>query len=69
MNFYLYLNKGWKNLILIFKFHFISGKYETDNYAGGNKKLYKGYMLPILEYMSKKQGSLTISNSTLEKLK
>ena len=37
-----------------FSFHFLSGQYETEDYAKGGHELYKGYMLPILEFLSKK---------------
>lgn len=45
-----------------FAFHFASGKYETDSYAEGNKKLYKGYMLPLLENISKTNGIIIDKN-------
>lgn len=47
-------------------FHFKSAKYETDEYAEGGKKLYKGYVFPILEKLSKTEG-LTIKHNVLEK--
>ena len=45
-----------------FAFHFASGKYETDSYAEWNKKLYKGYMLPLLENISKTNGIIIDKN-------
>ncbi len=45
-----------------FSFHFMSGKYETDSYAEGKTKMYRGYMLPMLEYLSKINGTLIDKN-------
>ena len=51
-----------------FAFHYLSGQYETDDYAKGGKQLCKAYMLPIMEDLSKKQG-LLIDKKCAEKLK
>ena len=61
------VKNGIKKFNIDFEFHYLSGKYETDSYAEGGKKLYKGYMLQILEHFSKKEGKI-ISHNELEKL-
>ena len=61
------VKNGMKKFNIDYDFHFLSGKYETDSYAKGGKKLYKGYMLQILEHFSKKEGKV-ISHNELEKL-
>ncbi|HAJ77725.1 MAG TPA: hypothetical protein DCO89_01475 [Clostridiales bacterium] len=61
------VKNGIKKFDIDYDFHFLSGKYETDSYAEGSKKLYKGYMLQILEHFSKKEGKI-ISHNELEKL-
>ena len=57
---------GMKKFNIDFKFHFKSAQYETDKYEEGGKKLYKGYMLPLLEHYSKLNGQI-ISCNILEK--
>ena len=61
------VKNGIKKLDIDFDLHFISAQYETDKYEEGGKKLYKGYMLQILEHFSKKEGKI-ISHNELEKL-
>lgn len=56
------LIKAITNFNIDFSFHFASGKYETDSYAEGNEKLYKGYMLPLLENLSKTNGIIIDKN-------
>lgn len=60
------LKIGIEKFDIDFDFHFLSGKYETDNYTEGGNKFYKGYVREILEHFSKKQG-ITISHNVLEK--
>ena len=49
-----------------YPFHFKSGVYQTNNYAEGGSKLFKGYLPRILEDLSKKQ-SFIVSKNTFEK--
>lgn len=51
-----------KKFDINFSFHYMSGKYQTNDYAEGGDKLYKGYMLPLLEKLSKKDGLLIDKN-------
>lgn len=60
------LKIGIEKFDIDFDFHFLSGKYETENYTEGGNKFYKGYVREILEDVSKKQG-ITISHNVLEK--
>lgn len=48
-----------------YKFHFMTGKYETDHYELGNKKLYKGYVPAILEHFSKSNEIIIDKNYNL----
>lgn len=41
-----------------YSFHFRAGVYETNDYAEGRNKLYKGYMPQLLECLSKKSSSM-----------
>jgi len=45
-----------------YSFHFSTGVYETNLYQEGNTKLYKGYMLNILEYLGKKNNYIINKN-------
>ena len=49
-----------------YSFHFLTGVYETNNYAEGGSKLYKGYMPQILENLSKKNNFVVTKNFNLE---
>ena len=53
-----------KKYNLEYSFHFATGVYETNSYADGNTKLYKGYMPQILESISKKN-TFTINQKTI----
>ena len=53
---------GIKKFDIDFDFHYLNAKYETDDYAEGGKKLYKGYVFPILEKLSKTQGKTIKGN-------
>ena len=57
---------GIKKFNIDFELHFKSAQYETDKYDEGGKKLYKGYMLPLLEHYSKLNGQI-IKHDILEK--
>lgn len=45
-----------------FAYHYLSAKYETNNYVKGNKQLCKQYVMPIMEDISKKDGLLIDKN-------
>ena len=62
------LNDAIKKFNTTLSFHFMSGKYETESYAEGGRKLYKGYMLELLEDLSKKEGKL-VSRDSIVNLK
>ena len=59
------LQEAIKELDVTLSFHYMSGAYETESYAEGGRKLYKGYMLPILEDLSKKEGKIISRNSII----
>ena len=59
--------ESMKELNIDYKLHFLSAKYQTHDYSKGGKELYKGYMLPILEKLSKTKGILIDKNYILEK--
>lgn len=50
-----------------YSFHFSTGIYETNTYADGGEKLYKGYMPQILEKIGKTNNIIISKNSELEK--
>ena len=57
-----------KKFDIDFEFHFLSGKYETDVYEEGGRKMYKGYMPRILEDLSKKSSQVISRNTKFEEL-
>ena len=59
-------SQSLKEFNINYPFHFKSGVYQTNNYAEGGSKLYKGYLPRILEDLSKKQ-SFIVSKNTFEK--
>ena len=53
-----------KEYNITYPFHFATGVYETNDYASGGSKMYKGYMPQILETVSKKSG-IVLSKDTI----
>lgn len=53
-----------KEYNITYPFHFATGVYETNDYASGGAKLYKGYMPQILETVSKSNG-IVLSKDTM----
>lgn len=45
-----------------FTYHYLSAKYETNDYAKGNTQLCKQYVMPIMEDLSKNEGKLIDKN-------
>lgn len=50
--------QGLRDFNINYSFHFSTGTYQTNNYAEGNDKLYKGYMPQILENINKKNNAI-----------
>lgn len=56
---------GLEKFNISYPFHFATGIYETNIFAQGGTKLYKGYMPQMLEYISKKR-TIIIENTNKE---
>ena len=54
--------EGLKIFDINYSFHFSTGVYQTNDYAEGSKKLYKGYMPQILETTSKRNNIIIDKN-------
>lgn len=47
-----------KELNITYDFHYANGYYETDLYAEGGTKLYRGYIIPMLSTQHKKENPI-----------
>ena len=57
--------KGLKKLNINYDFHFMTGKYQTNDYKQGKSLLYKGYVPQMLEHLSKNNDMIINKNGIL----